>query len=259
MTRGAQPSAGASTFVGRNGADPSRMCPATGSGERLLQRPGACASHEVSCSAYRSSVAVRRPVRRRRCRVPRACYSSAVPDVRHVWSHSSSRVGIGWLSAGLLRDLLASREEERLIAPAVEAVGRTRVRVGTTEVAVVLGAVNLLFLAFVSSRSGTCSADRASWSPGFTSRTPSTPATVSSSSSPRRCSSCRCCSVRMRSRPRLRAVRWLSGSLLVLVLVVMASALQRMALYQREYGLTELRIYATGIILWLGCVFVWLG
>jgi hypothetical protein len=39
----------------------------------------------------------------------------------------------------------------------------------------------------------------------------------------------------------------------------MASALQRMRLYQREYGLTELRIYATGVMLWLAVVFVWGG
>jgi hypothetical protein len=56
-----------------------------------------------------------------------------------------------------------------------------------------------------------------------------------------------------------RAVQGLSGALIVLVLVVLASALQRMRLYQREYGLTELRIYATGVILWLGCVFVLLA
>ena len=51
----------------------------------------------------------------------------------------------------------------------------------------------------------------------------------------------------------------LSAALVVLVLVVMASALQRMLLYQREYGLTELRIYTTGVILWLGVVFVWMA
>jgi two-component system sensor histidine kinase BaeS len=37
----------------------------------------------------------------------------------------------------------------------------------------------------------------------------------------------------------------------------MASALQRMRLYEQTYGLTELRLYAIGIILWLGVVFVW--
>jgi hypothetical protein len=45
--------------------------------------------------------------------------------------------------------------------------------------------------------------------------------------------------------------------LALLVLVVMASALQRMRLYEQTYGLTELRLYATGIIIWLGAVFVW--
>jgi hypothetical protein len=54
-------------------------------------------------------------------------------------------------------------------------------------------------------------------------------------------------------------VQALSGLLIALVLVVMASALERMRLYQREYGLTELRLYATGVILWLGFVFVWMA
>jgi hypothetical protein len=47
--------------------------------------------------------------------------------------------------------------------------------------------------------------------------------------------------------------------LIVLVGVVMASALQRLWLYQEQFGLTELRIYATGVVLWLAAVFVWLG
>jgi hypothetical protein len=38
---------------------------------------------------------------------------------------------------------------------------------------------------------------------------------------------------------------------------VMASALQRMHLYEQAYGLTELRLYVVGVILWLGVVFVW--
>jgi hypothetical protein len=55
----------------------------------------------------------------------------------------------------------------------------------------------------------------------------------------------------------VRPVRVLSGVLLALVLVVMASALQRMRLYEQQYGLTDLRVYATGTILWLGVVLAW--
>ena len=65
--------------------------------------------------------------------------------------------------------------------------------------------------------------------------------------------------LRHRSPFSLRLVQALSGVLIALVLVVMASALERMRLYQREYGLTELRLYATGLILWLGFVFVWMA
>ena len=54
-------------------------------------------------------------------------------------------------------------------------------------------------------------------------------------------------------------MRGLSGCLVALVGVVMASALQRLWLYQQQFGLTELRIYATGVVLWLAVVFVWLG
>jgi hypothetical protein len=54
-----------------------------------------------------------------------------------------------------------------------------------------------------------------------------------------------------------RLFKLLTGTLILLLFVVMASALQRMRLYQREYGLTELRVYVTGCMLWLAVVFVW--
>jgi Domain of unknown function (DUF4173) len=61
-----------------------------------------------------------------------------------------------------------------------------------------------------------------------------------------------------RERPRHAFVfRVLAGVLVALLLVVMASALQRMRLYQRAYGLTELRVYATGFMLWLAVVVAW--
>ncbi len=54
-----------------------------------------------------------------------------------------------------------------------------------------------------------------------------------------------------------RLYRLLAGSLVALLFVVMTSALQRMFLYQRLYGLTELRLYTTAFMGWLGVVFVW--
>jgi hypothetical protein len=61
-----------------------------------------------------------------------------------------------------------------------------------------------------------------------------------------------------RERPRHEVVfRALAALLVLLLLVVMASALQRMRLYQRAYGLTELRVYATGFMLWLAVVVAW--
>jgi hypothetical protein len=63
--------------------------------------------------------------------------------------------------------------------------------------------------------------------------------------------------LRSERRRDVVAVRVLAGLLVALLLVVMASALQRMRLYQRAYGLTELRVYATGFMLWLAVVVAW--
>jgi hypothetical protein len=49
----------------------------------------------------------------------------------------------------------------------------------------------------------------------------------------------------------------LSGSIVLLVLVIMGSALERMALYTARFGLTEQRVYATALMAWLGIVFAW--
>src|SRR5919201_24512 len=44
----------------------------------------------------------------------RSLLESAVPDWRHFWSHVVLALGLAWLSAGLLRDLLPARQGERL-------------------------------------------------------------------------------------------------------------------------------------------------
>lgn len=54
-----------------------------------------------------------------------------------------------------------------------------------------------------------------------------------------------------------RTYRALAGALLVLLGVIMYSALARMRLYQQAYGLTTDRLYATVFMGWLAVVFAW--
>ena len=53
-----------------------------------------------------------------------------------------------------------------------------------------------------------------------------------------------------------KILRLLSGSLIALLFVVMASALQRMSLYTAEFGLTELRLYTTAFMAWISVVLI---
>jgi hypothetical protein len=63
-----------------------------------------------------------------------------------------------------------------------------------------------------------------------------------------------------RGCPRLhRFYAALAAVLVALAFVVMASALQRMRLYQETFGLTELRLYTTAFMAWLFAVFAWLA
>jgi hypothetical protein len=54
-----------------------------------------------------------------------------------------------------------------------------------------------------------------------------------------------------------RLFQWLAGTQIALLFVIMASAVERMRLYQAEYGLSEQRLYPTAFMGWLGAVFVW--
>src|SRR3954447_7532654 len=168
--------------------------------------------------------------------------------------------GFAWASGGLLRDLAAPRDEIRQLPP-----GDLRARVprlGAVEVGIVLGALNVLFLAFVlvqlrylfgghalvEARTRLTYAEYARH--GFFELVAVAalvlPLVLAAD-----------WILRTERRRDVVVVRALSAGLIALVLVVMASALQRMRLYEQAYGLTELRIYATGIIIWLGAVFGW--
>jgi hypothetical protein len=62
---------------------------------------------------------------------------------------------------------------------------------------------------------------------------------------------------RVRTRLTTHIFRGLTALLVVLLFAVMASALQRLRIYEQAFGLTETRLYAATALLWLGTVFAW--
>ena len=185
--------------------------------------------------------------------------SSAVPSLPHQWwLDVLVVVVVAWASAGLLRDLLATREHERVLSPRAKAPS-----VGATELTVALGAVDVLFLLFVlvqvrylfgghglvETRVGLTYAEYARH--GFFELVVVAalvlPLVLGVDG------------VVDGTRRQVRVVRGFTLALIALVGVVMVSALQRLWLYQQQFGLTELRVYATGVVLWLAVVFVWLS
>jgi uncharacterized protein DUF4153 len=65
--------------------------------------------------------------------------------------------------------------------------------------------------------------------------------------------------VRGETAEHRRTIRQLSGVLLGLLAVVMASALERMRLYVAAFGLSEIRLYATAFMTYLMVMFAWFG
>jgi len=183
--------------------------------------------------------------------------TGAVPSFGHPASHIVLVILIAWTGAGLLRDLIARREDERAL-PADWLLQRVPPRLGSTEIAIVLSALDLLFLGFVlvqarylfggaalvEARAHLTYAQYARQ--GFFELVAVSvlvlPVLLAANAL---------------ARDRKRLVRGLSGVLVALELVVALSALQRLRIYEQQYGLTELRIYAIGVVGWLVCVFLW--
>jgi len=63
--------------------------------------------------------------------------------------------------------------------------------------------------------------------------------------------------LRTENRAHERLFKALAGVMIGLLFVIVASALQRMYLYQQEFGLTELRLYTTVFMLWISAVLIW--
>lgn len=159
-----------------------------------------------------------------------------------------------WLAGGLLRDLVAQRAEDEEVPFAQPRRGP-----GALEIGIALAILDVLFLAFVVVQfrylfgGGALVAREMDLSyaeyarHGFFELVAVTALTLPV---------LLLADWALAGRSR-RMFRWLAAILLALLGVVIASALQRMRLYMQHYGLTELRVYATGVILWLAVVSAW--
>lgn len=193
---------------------------------------------------------------------------AALLDRAFVWRpgswllHLFGTLFFGFLAAGFLRTGLI-RQPGGL--PRLDASGvgeRGSFALGAVETGVVLGLLNLLFLAFVlvQIRYLFGGADLVMATAGLT------------YAEYARSGFFELVQVTALVLPVLLALHWalpeedraahrlfrrLGTPLIALLFSVMASAVQRMWLYVLEYGLTELRLYATAFMVWMAFLFVW--
>jgi hypothetical protein len=174
----------------------------------------------------------------------------------HVWL-----VGLyGWLAAGLFRGALADRQAAPPVGPEQPP---EKWRLGTIELVIVLGLVDLLFAAFV--------AHQLPWLFGGH-RVVLTTEDLTMADYARR-GFFELGLVTGLALPMLFAMRWLvgasltrlqerlytalAGTLLVLLGVIIVSAGHRMALYQTIFGLTELRVFVLAFEAWMAGLLAW--
>jgi hypothetical protein len=175
-------------------------------------------------------------------------------DVAEVFGHLSLILVFAWITAGLLWVALLARTRENLALPRPDLLS-----LGIGEPGTVLGLLDLLFLAFMAVQ--VCylfgGAERVATTARLTyaeyaRRSFFELVTVTTLALPILLLAHWL--LRAEGRGGRRVFRVLAGTLIALLFVVMASALQRMYLYTQEYGLTELRFYATIFMAWLAVV-----
>ena len=178
-------------------------------------------------------------------------------DILAFIGHVTGVLVYGWIAAGYLRSAVLRERPAHRLPPRL-----AWVTLGRIEVAVVLGSLDLLFSAFVWIQlrylfGGT------EWVRQVAGLTYAEYA---------RRGFFELVTVAALVLPLLLVAHWLlepeslaearmflalAGVQVVLVLVMLASALERMRLYRAEYGLTELRFYTTVFMAWLGVLLVW--
>jgi hypothetical protein len=178
-------------------------------------------------------------------------------NFENIVSHCLLSVAIAWAVAGFLRGVVAGKPI-RFFDEARAGNGW----LGVTETAIVLGLLDILFLSFVvvQFRYFFGGAARVHSVAGLT------------YAEYARSGFFELVGVAALVLPLLLVAHWLlrkekardeivfrvlAGLQIALLFVMIASGLQRMRLYQREYGLTELRVYTTVFMGWLAVIFVW--
>ncbi len=180
-------------------------------------------------------------------------------EAGHAAAHLSRALLWTWLSAGFLHGALV-REPEPL--PDVQPAAA--LRLGPIEVSTLLGAIDLLFLAFVAFQ-----VRYLFGGPGHVEVTDGLTYAQYA-----RHGFFELLAVAALVLPLVLGVHWLlrdrspvlriafrvfAAALILLLYAIIGSALQRMRVYVDEFGLTELRLYTTAVMLWLVIVFAWLG
>ncbi len=172
-------------------------------------------------------------------------------------SHFFFAAFCAWAVAGFLRGTLLGREREFALARRFEFPA-----LGVVEMAIVLGSLDALFLGFVvvQLRYFFGGAELVQMTTGLT------------YAEYARRGFFELVAVAALVLPLLLAMHWLlkkddpagerifrglAAAQIAMLFVIMASAFERMRLYQAEYGLTEERLYPTAFMAWLAGVFVW--
>lgn len=174
-------------------------------------------------------------------------------------AHIVITLGTAWLVAGYLRGLAHADA-----APLPAGLRRRFIAIGAVEISTALALVNLLFLLFVvlQFRYLFGGAARVEASASLTYAEYARRGffeLVTVSALVLGLLLLAHWSLRVERRRDETVFRVLAATLIALLAVVMLSALQRMSLYTREYGLTELRLYTTAFMLWLAALIGWFG
>jgi hypothetical protein len=178
-------------------------------------------------------------------------------DLAEVFSHLFLICFFAWVTSGLLWAGLMALVPENFAIP------RPRVlSLGIVEVGIVLGLLDVLFLTFVVIQvrylfggAGRVAATAGLTYAEYARRGFFELVTVTALALPLLLLAHWL--LRTGNRAHERLFKALAGIMVGLLFVVVASALQRMYLYQQEFGLTELRLYTTMFMLWISAVLLW--